>query len=244
LSAILLISDLQNDSYKIGILKSEIYAQYPDALIVDITHSIKLNSTIEAAFVCKQLPENPKGGNIYLNMVGFKKDWVAYVHQKNLYIFPNNGLISMVFETLNQDEVYMFPSGDYLKCIEAFKQNKMNSLNKADVHLSLSYNKSLQINGDMAFAECIFIDKIGNCFFNITESQFKEFVGNGHFRMRLQHYLGISFSRIGKNVSDASAGSEVFTFNRSGYLCLQVNMGNAKQLFRIKDDTKIIIERQ
>ena len=85
MSAILLISDLQNDSYKIGILKSEIYAQYPDAIVVDITHSVKLNSIIEAAFVFKQLPENPKGGNIYLCMVGFKKDWVAYVHQKNLY---------------------------------------------------------------------------------------------------------------------------------------------------------------
>ncbi len=244
LSAILLISDFQNDSYKIGILKSEIYDQYNDALIVDITHSIRLNSSIEAAFVFKQLPENPKGGNIYLCMVGFKKDWVAYVHQKNLYIFPNNGIIGMVFETLNQDEVYMLPSSDWLKCIEAFKKNKLNSFNKASVHLSLSYNKSLQSNGDMAFADCIFIDPHGNCFFNITETQFYEFIGNANFKIRLPHFVGVSFSRIGKNVSDAIAGSEIFTFNRNGYLCFQVNMGSAKKLFRIKDDTKIIIERQ
>ena len=123
---ILFISDLQKDSYKIGILKSEIYTQFPEDVIIDITHSIRLNNTIEAAFICKQLPENPKGGNIYLNLVGSKKNLVAYVHQENLYIFPNNGLIGMVLETLNQDEVYMVPSSGYLNCIEAFKKNKMN----------------------------------------------------------------------------------------------------------------------
>jgi S-adenosylmethionine hydrolase len=244
LAAILFISDLQKDSYKIGILKSEIYTQFPEDLIIDITHSIRLNNTIEAAFICKQLPENPKGGNIYLNLVGSKKDLVAYVHQENLYIFPNNGLIGMVLETLNQDEVYMVPSSGYLNCIEAFKKNKMNGLPKAGAQLKLSYNKSVQINGDIAFAECIFIDALGNCYFNLTEKQFNEFIGNSDFKIRMQHYLGQSFNRIGKHITDVIPGSAIITFSRNGYLCLQINMGNAKQLFRIKDDTKIIIERQ
>lgn len=225
-------------------MKSEIYAQFPEDVVIDFTHSIRLNNTIEAAFVCRQVPENPKGGNIYLHWVGSKKEMVAYVHQNNLYIFPNNGLIGMVFETLNQDEVYILPTADWLKCIEAFKKKKLNSFEKAGIYLSMSYNKSAQINDQMVVADCLFVDGLGNCYFNFNETQFNEVFGQGHFKIRIQHYLGQSFTRIGKHISDVSPGAAVFTFNRNGYLCLQINMGNAKQLFRIKDDTKIIIEKQ
>lgn len=225
-------------------MKSEIYAQFPAQIVVDITHSIQLSNTIQAAFVIKQLPEFKTTQNIVIALVGSKKDLIAYQHQNNWYIFPNNGLINMVFDSFDHEAVLIFPNSDLMSCISAIKNKKTSHMALASNNLALSYNKIPQVNEHMAVAECLYIDGLGNCYFNLTEQQFNDYVGHGNFKIKIQHYLGHSFNRIGSHISDVSPGSAMFSFNRSGYLCLQINMGNAKQLFRIKNDSKIIIEKQ
>jgi S-adenosylmethionine hydrolase len=96
----------------------------------------------------------------------------------------------------------------------------------------------------MATAECIYADRLGNCYFNIRKDQFEAFTGTRLFHIRIQHYLGVEFKKLVEIIRDANPGEAIFRFSKSGYLMLQIHQGNAKQLFRIKDDTKIIIELQ
>lgn len=244
LSFILLISDFQSDSYKTGILKSELYSSLENIQIIDVTHQIRLNNTIEAAFIHKQiqLPENQS--NIIITKVGSTKDIIVYQQLLNLYIFPNNGLLSMVFESIDQDKTYILPWGQEKEAITAFIEKRLHTLPKAGEKRIMRLNKTAQISQDIATAECIYTDGHGNCYFNINEDQFQGFLKGRNFSIRIQHYTGHSFRNIGRHITDAGPGEALFKFSRSGYLKLQINQGNAKQLFRIKDDTKIIIEIQ
>lgn len=237
-----MISDFQSNSYKTGILKTELLNRLKNVEIVDITHQIRLNNTIEAAFICKQVQKTDNQGNIILVKVGSSKEILVYQHLLNLYIFPNNGLLSMVFETFKKDEVYILPAGNEIEAILAFQNNNLSELPLAGNKQIMRYNKQMQISSDMLLTECLYTDGHGNCYFNITEEQFKEFVKGKPYQIRIQHYTGQVFKTIKNHINDVDPGDALFRFSSSGYIKLQINLGSAKQLFRIKDDTKIIIE--
>lgn len=239
-----MISDFQSDSYKTGILKTELRNGLNGIEIIDITHQIRLNNTIEAAFVCKQLQLDDNQNNIVLVKVGYCPEILVYPHLSNLYIFPNNGLLSMVFENHKASDVRLMPAGGQLEAIRAFRENRLNDLPLAGSRQIMRYARSAQIGSDMAIAECLFTDGHGNCYFNITRKQFTDFTAGKRYQIRIQHYTGQIFTRISDHVNDVDPGEALFRFSSSAYLKLQINLGNARQLFRIKDDTKIIIEVQ
>lgn len=244
MSFILLISDFQSDSYKTGILKTELRNALNGIEIIDITHQIRLNNTIEAAFVCKQIQVNESQNNIVLVKVGYCKEILLYPHLQNLYIFPNNGLLSMVFEGHKPSDVRILPAGELVEAIQAFNENRLDSLPLAGSNQIVRYARSAQIGSDMAIAECLFTDGHGNCYFNINREQFMAFTAGKRYQIRIQHYTGQVFTTISDQVNDVDPGEALFRFSSSAYLKLQINLGNARQLFRIKDDTKIIIEVQ
>lgn len=243
LSFILLISDFQNNSHKTGLLKTGILRTIPDSTIIDITHQIRLNNLIEAAFVIRETLPVVDSGSVLLVKVGASRNMLVYQHQGSLFILPDNGLIGMAFEAPDHRHMYRIPAGEEIKAIRAFSENGLHLLPPAGNNYVSMLNKTLQINGDIAVAECIFSDGHGNCYFNISETEFAEFTAKRNFAIRIQHYTGQIFKRIHRHISDVSPGEALFRFGSGGRLKLQINMGNARQLFRIKDDTKIIIER-
>jgi S-adenosylmethionine hydrolase len=244
LAFILLISDFQDGSYKTGLLKRELHSKLKDIEIIDISHQIKLNNTIEAAFICKQIQFNDEHKNIILCKVGSHKETIVYQQLNNLYIFPNNGLLGMVIENLSNQDVYILPENKELEAIEQFLTGKLNTLDIAGSRLNINYNRSIVLQENLIVAECLYCDGNGNAYFNLTETQFVQMIKNKHFQIRIQHYTGHIFKTIGKSINDVGPGEALFSFSKNGYLKLQINLGNAQRLFRIKEDSKVIIETE
>jgi len=242
LSIVFLISDFQSDSYKIGLLKQSILSKHNNIDIVDITHNIRLNNTIEAAFVSKQLQLSDNQRDIVIIRVGKPARLIVYQHLLNLYILPDNGLLTMLFEQPDFKQVYSIPNNQETQAMQLFLEGRLNTLETAGSSMQISYNKQLNIHQDFILSEVLFSDKNGNCYFNLKRELFNEFVQGKKYNIRIQHYTGQVFSEISNSVNDVNPGDALLTFSHSGYLKLQINLGNAKQLFRIKDDTKIIIE--
>ncbi len=242
MSIVFLISDFQSDSYKIGLLKHGILSKLKNVDIIDITHNIRLNNTIEAAFVARQIQLTDNQGDIVVIRVGKSRRLVVYQHLLNLYILPDNGLLTMLFDNPDLKQVYEADNGQETQVMELFLQGRLNELKSAGESLSISYNKQVNINRDFIISEVLFWDQHGNCYFNLTRDLFEGFVKNKKYNIRIQHYIGQVFSQVSNSVNNVNPGDAVITFSRSGYMKLQINLGNAKQLFRIKDDTKIIIE--
>ncbi len=242
MSLVFLISDFQSDSYKIGLLKHNILSKHRELDIIDITHNIRLNNTIEASFVARQLQLSDNQENIIIIRVGKSRRLIVYQHLLNLYILPDNGLLTMLFDQPDFKQVYTASNEQEAEVIDLFLNGRLNELTAAGSKISISYNKQLNIQQDMIICEVLFSDKHGNCYFNLTRDLFEGFVKDRKYNMRIQHYTGQVFSQVGQSVHDVNPGDALISFSRSGYLKLQINLGNARQLFRIKDDTKIILE--
>lgn len=150
----------------------------------------------------------------------------------------------MVFENYKPSDVRILPAGAQVEAIRAYRENRLDELPLAGSRQVVRYARSAQISSDMAIAECLFTDGHGNCYFNISRQQFMDFTAGKRYQIRIQHYTGQVFTSISEQVSDVDPGEALFRFSSSAYLKLQINLGNARQLFRIKDDTKIIIEVQ
>jgi S-adenosylmethionine hydrolase len=147
----------------------------------------------------------------------------------------------MLFDQPDFKQVFTVENEGETYAIEMFRNGRLNDL-KAAGPIQVSYNKQLNIQQDMIISEVLFSDRHGNCYFNLTKPVFEEFVRNRSYKIRIQHYTGQVFSQINESVNDVNPGDALLTFSRSGHLKLLINLGSAKQLFRIKDDTKIILE--
>ena len=242
LQSIFLISDFQNQSFHIGLLKANILRQIPDSQFIDVTHTIKLNNTIEAAFIGKtilaELPENA----VCIIAVGQCSTWSAYPYKGGIIITPNNGLLSLMLQDLDYNLVAIVEQTKMDSLLHQWaNKEKLQSQYSID-KLDIRYNKQPQINGNLCIAECCYIDGNGNCYFNLNEEVFTNYTQQRPYAIKIQHYNGPVFTKIHKHVNDVVSGDALFRFDHLGHLLFQVNQGSAKQLFRIKDDTKIIIE--
>lgn len=241
---VFLISDYQQDAFQPGLLKTALYGISEQMIITDITHSIKLSNILEASFVAKQFTPVKGHKNILFVRVGAEKTTILYRHEETLYILPNNGLLTLLFPEFKASGILCTDTERVMEHVQKFIHGADILKSDSEAEIVKRYLKPLQTGGGLIQAECIFTDGTGNCYFAITEHQFKELTGDRPYSIRIQHYTGQRFNRIRNHISDVNPGEALFRFAKSGYLKLQINLGNASQLFRIRADTKIIIELQ
>lgn len=216
----------------------------PQAQFIDISHEVRLNNMTEAAFIADQLEFSPDHQHIVMIQVGDTPISVVYQNNNVLYILPNNGIIGMLGFNIQQDNAYLCRKEDEPKAAALYLNNGISQLSRAGDKLEIRYTRQANINGDVATAYCIHSDRHGNCYFNVKREQFEQFVNDRKFSIRIQYIPGVEFRNLTSSIRDAQQGEAILKFSRSGYLKLQINQGNARQLFRIKDDTRIIIELQ
>lgn len=219
-------------------------ALLPHAQFIDISHDVRLNNMTEAAFMADQLEFSPEHQHIVAVQVGNTALSVVYLNNNVLYILPNNGIIGMLGFSIQADNAYMCRKEDEHKAAALYLSNGISQLSKAGDKMEIRYSRQANINGDVATAFCIHSDRHGNCYFNLKREQFEQFANDRKFIIRIQYIPGVEFKNLSGSIRDAQQGEAIFKFSKSGFLKLQINQGNARQLFRIKDDTKIIIELQ
>jgi S-adenosylmethionine hydrolase len=242
LSYLFLISDFQSGSHKIGILKTQWLNIDNQLKIIDFTHDVQLNNTVEAAFLGKQVKLFNNQTNIIHFCVGKTQATVVYQQDNNVFIFPNNGLISLFIDRPIPQNAHLLKKGEELQFVNDLINQRTPQKSVLNDQIVLRYNRMPNSLPNILVAECVFIDKFGNCYFNIDKTNFYTFVGNQKFSIKIQHYTGLVFEEIVDSIIDVDPGDAAFSFGSNEHLKLQIHLGNAKQLFRIKEETKITIE--
>lgn len=237
-----LISDFQTGSFQIGLLHSELLQSLKAVDIIDISHDVKLNNIVEASFILKNLQTIKSQGSIVLVNVGMTENAIIYQHQKNYYIFPDNGLITLVFDIKKNEVVYVVKKEEIINAMRLILDSKTDKLLKTE-----SYQKKIQkqpmINENMIVCERIFTDKLGNCYFNLTKSVFDSAFEYNRFIAKIQYVRDTSFYKICEHYNDVDPGDSLLKFSKAGFLKLAINQGSASQLFRIKENSQIIIQK-
>jgi S-adenosylmethionine hydrolase len=237
-----LISDFNTQAYQIGSLKQLILKNDPNAIVIDFFHNIRLNNISEAAFIAKNIKNIDNQKHIIVVKVGNTKQWIVYQHLTNYYLLPDNGLITLILDNIDIQNVYSYSLEEENKAIHCIVNNQINLLNSTRNFISL-YPRKPFINDHILTAEVIHIDYHGNCYFNLNESTLRDFLSNTEFNIRVQNYSGIITQKISANIFEIADGNPGILFSKNGYLKLVFKMGSAMKLFRIKENTKIIIEK-
>ena len=242
LSLIFIISDYQTNTYQLGLLKQNLYAVSNNTQIIDFYHNIRLNNVNEAAFILKQLKHNDNQPFVVIAKVGAAQSYIVYQHLLNFYIVPNNGLLSLLFPTINKEKLWKVNSESIAQAYQAILDNKVNELLQASDFVQYLPKQSFE-RGNYLITECIHIDLHGNCYYNLDKDTFDRFIDQHSFVVKVQHYSSIITQSVSKSINDIPQGNAGICFIESGYIKLLVNMGSAQKLFRIKENTQLIIEK-
>jgi S-adenosylmethionine hydrolase len=242
LAIIQLISDFQSGSYKIGLLHSQLLQGIKDIKVVDISHQIKLQNIVEAAFVVSQLEFDGNEKIITLVRIGSLSQNIIYKHRDKWFVFPNNGLISLVFEIGKNEMLYSCENNEIITVLNQLIQNDTSQLKRAENVVMLTQKKAME-HDHMIVCERIFTDPHGNCYFNLDKTQFDQKFEAGKFSAKIQYVRDVHFYEIHKDYNSVGQGLALLMFSKTGYLKLAINQGNAAQLFRIKENTVISITK-
>ncbi len=244
-----LTTDFGYQDYYLGSLKGALLCVRSDLNIVDITHNVKPFDIVQAAFILKNtFPSFPKGTIHIISVNNFynsKPCFVALEYQEQFFIAPDNGVLSLMFDTL-PEAIYELEYSDestfpfeeiYGKAVDHIVKGQpfheigilLDSITER-----ITYNpvkSSNQLKGTV-----IHIDRFGNVITNISEDLFKETAKGRSFQLfyKRTHPL----NKISRFYSDVPVGEPLCLFNSMGYLELAINMGQAASLLNLKlEDT-------
>ncbi|MES2618243.1 MAG: SAM-dependent chlorinase/fluorinase [Bacteroidota bacterium] len=237
-----LISDFQSGSFKIGLLQSRLKQALKGIDIIDVTHDIKPQNIVEASFVLKHLSSEGHTPVITVVSMGEEERQIIYQHDLQWYILPDNGLLTLVFENPDKNTTFAIKTGELTDALQAIAAGNTANLQPAG-NIVMRYAKKPMFHDHMIVTERIYTDKLGNCYFNLTRQAFEDFFEINRFRAKIQYVPGTFFYKISHKLSDVEQGDSMLSFSKNGFLKLSINQGSAAQLFRIKENTQIIIEK-
>lgn len=252
MAIVTLTTDFGKNNYNIASLKGAILSAYFGCQLIDISNEIENFDIIEGSFMLSNsynfFPENT------IHILAINSFYSSRIRllllKKDNYFFiaPDNGLLSLLFEELDMDDIryleYGNSKGDLYTTIA-----KLVNLSQTDTNFDnigervLSINKRITlkpvVSSNTIRATVVFIDKFGNAILNVKQDLFKDVVADKEFKL---FYSPKDFiSSIHNKYSDVPYGDELLLFNSAGYLEIAINMGNANTTLGIERDSTLQI---
>jgi S-adenosyl-L-methionine hydrolase (adenosine-forming) len=105
-----LISDFGTKDYYSALLKASILSSNTDLNIVDVTHEIDTHDIRQAAYVLNATAKHFPPGTIHVvavnNYYETNFEFILFEYKDHFFIGPNNGIFSLAFDSVNEDEIY------------------------------------------------------------------------------------------------------------------------------------------
>ncbi len=175
---IVLLTDFGLSEY-VGVMRGVIYSIYPEAQIVDLTHSVPAQSIREGAWILLQSYKYFPPGTVFVSVidpgVGTARDAVVVVTKNYIHIGPDNGLlfpaasedgIERVYRIMIDDSVSKtFHGRDIFAKAAAYHQTGTLSVMSTETKPGL--DQALVFYHEGRQGEVVRIDKFGNIITNI-----------------------------------------------------------------------------
>ena len=253
---ITLTTDFGAHDYYAGALKGAVLRHCPSVVLVDISHGIKPFDIVEAAFVAQNAcPEFPEG-SIHLICVNCVYDsafrFIAVRHNGHFFLAPDNGLLTLLFETISEADVRVLPKP------ESAHFPVKNTFAAAAGHLAngkpfealgeaagpLLQRISLQavITPSRIRGTVIHVDNFENSIVNIRRDIFEKVANGRPFSLFFKR--NDPLTRLCQNYCDVPVGEPLCLFNSAGYMEIAVNMGKAATLLglKVEDVVEVVFE--
>ncbi|HCQ30024.1 MAG TPA: hypothetical protein DIU39_07040 [Flavobacteriales bacterium] len=256
MAIITLTSDLGLKDYYVASVKGAILSQFPEAVIVDITHQIPAFDIIQTSIILKNCYNDFPQGTVHVIGVNSEKDrdvpHVAVKYNGHYFIGADNGVFSLIFDYEPEEIVEInFPDIPFTTfatkdifvraaCMLA-KGVEMKTLGVPKSQLEQKSMFRAISEGDLIKGMVIYVDHYGNVLTNVTQAMMEEV---GKERPFTLYFRGgdYNISKINQYYHDVPEGERVALYNSSGFIEIAINKGNANKLFGIKQGDPIRIE--
>lgn len=256
MSIITLLSDWGLTDHYVASVKGSILSRLPDAIIVDISHNIRLFDIKHASYVMRNSWQNFPEGTIHIlgvdSIESDKHPHVIVKSKGHYFIGADTGLLSLILDEMPEKMVsvsviqdsgyFTFPTRDRFVKV-AVMLAKGTPMEELGLPLE-SLNKKLLLqpdfDGNIIYGKVMHIDHYENVFVNITESYVRECMGKNHYMVR---YKKESLPIV-KAYGDVREGYPCALFASNGYLQIAVNRGRAASLLGIimDNDVHVVME--
>lgn len=242
-----LTSDFGSESQFPGICKLIALQIIPNAQIIDISHSVKRYSIVDANYHFKSsLTYFPNDSVHFLltNLYGYQCDRFLYAYENQQHIFaPDNGSLPLLFgeKPFELFELKGKPTDTLIPNIITFLAETAKDLlngHKEEIQAvdaeDIIQEKELEsiFNPDEIVAQVLHIDRFENIILNLHQEEFENHRNERKFVIRFPN--GDEIQEISAHYNDVKYLDKVAFFNASGLLEISVNHSNAAGLFGFK----------
>jgi len=250
---ITLLSDWGLTDHYVASVKGAILSRIPDAVIVDISHNIRLFDIKHASFVMRNAWHSFPEGTIHIigvdSIESDKHPHIIVKSEGHFFIGADTGLISIILNekpekiisiSVNQDSGYFtFPARDrFVKVATLLAQGtNMDTLGEP---LELLNPKTLlqpDFDGKTIYGKVMHIDHYENIFVNITDRFVRDCLGKNPYRILCKK----DTIPLVKAYGDVREGVACALFASNGLLQIAVNRGRAASLLGVAMDNDVFV---
>ena len=251
---IIMITDFGFKDFYVGAMKGAMYKVFPQAKIDEISHGVSKFDIKEGAYtLAKAAPEFPTG-TVFVGVidpgVGTQRKPIAMkTKNENYFIAPDNGLLTLIGETMGVVEVREITNRDVMRqdvqsstfhgrdifgpaaahLAKGFAFDKIGPVWQEYVQLPISFAK---IVDDAIVGQIEVIDEYGNVITNIRPDLFRKLgiQGGQTIEVEFSHDRSVVCQYV-KAYGDVPVGDYVGLFGSGGVFEVAINQGDlAKQL--------------
>ncbi len=256
MSIITLITDFGNKDHFVAKIKGEIYSNYDNAKIVDISNDVSPFNIMEAAYILENAYKSFPDKTVHIIDVDSektleKKHIVMYL-DNHFFISSDNGILSILCQNINPEKIYEIIIHDELDKIDSStkifskvachlaKGGKPELIGKEINEIKPVKNLKPFINEDSSqiISSVIYIDNFGNVITNLKKNVFDEIRKGRSFEISVRNY---KFKKIYNKYTDIvnykipinqrnDEGKGLVVFNSSDLLQISIYRSNPQNV--------------
>lgn len=248
-----LTTDFGTRDYHVAELKAALLKSNATIQIIDVSHEIDSYDIVEAAYNLGNVYPKFPAGTIHISSVYNYYDknsqFVAFEHDEQFFLAPNNGLLTLIFPDMTYEDLYVIngPETELTSLADLFAHavgylSHGLPLEELGPHPS-STNERMGIQpvvtSSQVRATIIHIDHFGNVVVNLKEDKFHQLRNGRQYEIYYQQSDPVTY--ISKDYGDVPIGEVLCLFNSAGYMEIAINVGKASELLSLKKNETIQI---
>jgi S-adenosyl-L-methionine hydrolase (adenosine-forming) len=250
-------SNLSTNDHILGCVKAQLYSTINNVAVVDVAHNngvrkqLSSIQNLEFAF-----PYYPKGTVHLLLLFPSKTEYqdIIFFHfHEQWFVGFNDGLLFKIFGEQSSIQFYTYNIENYPKNELEFYilftsiAHKICTFTPIEQFafktksISKGVFKNTYIDNNELIGYISYFDTYGNAVSNISETVFKEFVGDKKFKILTKSKLK-AISQIHSFYNEVSNGSVIVKFNSAQLLEFAINQDSFEQLLGSTVGDRILIQ--
>ncbi len=258
---IALLTDFSWHNWYLGVMKGVIKGINPDVRVIDLCHDVSSQDVREGSFILSNSFGYFPRGAIFLCVVdpgvGTKRKNIIVQTEDHLFVAPDNGILSSIFEKAKVEAVYEVEPGEYTLPVKGSTFYGRDIFAPIAAHLSrgvkpedmgrelasvliVPASKPVLNEGGEILGRAVYVDAFGNIITNIEEEYLGAVYPDGleHVRVRI---AGRTIKGIGRYYAQGEEGMLIALINSWGYLEIAVNKGSAWRELGLKEKKSLEI---